>query len=62
MTIDTECCYAECHLCGWSFMLSVANKYKILSITMLNIVMLSVIILSVVAPFKTVCRIEIEGW
>ncbi len=38
----------------------VANKYKIVSITMLNIVMLSVIILSVVAPFKAVCRIEIE--
>jgi hypothetical protein len=43
-------CYADCHFCSLSIMLSIANKLIMLSVIMLNVVMLSVITLSVVAP------------
>ncbi len=51
-------CYAECHLCYVSIMLSVTNKPIMLSVILLPVVMLSVIMLnvvkmSVVAPLTT---------
>jgi hypothetical protein len=53
MTLSTmaERCYAECHLCLLSFMLSVTYKLIMLIVVMLNVVMMTVIVLSVVAPF-----------
>jgi hypothetical protein len=45
MEFGTEYCYAECHLCCMSFMLSVTNKPF-----MLNVVMPSVIMLNAMAP------------
>jgi len=53
MTLSTmaERCYAECHLCLLSLMLSVTYKPIMLSVVMLNVVMMTVIVLSVVAPF-----------
>ncbi len=36
-------CYAECHLCSVSIMLSVTNKPIMLSVIMLNVVILSVL-------------------
>ncbi len=45
MALDTESCYAECHLCLVSRMLSVADKpFK------LSVLMLSVFTPSVVGP------------
>ncbi len=44
----SECCYAECHLCLVSIMLSVANNPIMLSVIMLNVVMLSSVMLSVI--------------
>ncbi len=51
-----ECCYAGCHLCLVSIVLSVANKpimlsVIILGVIMLSVIMLSVFMLSVLAPF-----------
>ncbi len=42
MTLNTECHYAECHLCRVPFILSVANKPIMLSVNMLSVVMLSI--------------------
>jgi hypothetical protein len=55
LSIMIECCYAECHLCCVSIMLSVADKPIMLSVIMLKEIMMSVIMLnavmmSVVAP------------
>ncbi len=50
MAHDKECCYAECHLCWVSFMLSIMNKPFMPSISMLNFIIMSVIMISVVAP------------
>jgi hypothetical protein len=45
LSIMVEICYAECHLCQVSIILSVAKK-----LYMLSVIMLSFIMLSVVAP------------
>ncbi len=50
MALDAKCCYAHCHLCWVTFVLSVASKLNMLSVIMLSAVMPSVIILNVVAP------------
>jgi hypothetical protein len=47
-----EHCYAECHLCILSLMLSVTYKLM-LSVFMLNVVMQSVIMPSAIAPAGT---------
>jgi hypothetical protein len=44
MALNTESCYAGCHLCGMLFLLIVTNKPFIL-----NVIMLSAIVLNVVA-------------
>jgi hypothetical protein len=54
MELDTECCYAKCHLSCVSFMLSVANKPFMLSDIILSVAMLSVFVLNVVAPLKLI--------
>ncbi len=36
-TLNTECHYAECHLCGLSFMLNVAIKPIMLSVFMQSV-------------------------
>ncbi len=41
-------CYAECHLCSLSIMLSVANKPIMLSVIMLDVIMLDVFVLGAV--------------
>jgi hypothetical protein len=47
MALDAEWRYADCHLCGVAFMLSVASKFY-----MLSVVMLSVVMMNVVAPAR----------
>jgi hypothetical protein len=42
MALDTESCYAECHLCLVSRLLSVADKPFKLSVVMLGVIMPSV--------------------
>ncbi len=48
MTLNAECCYAECHFN--SFILNVTNKPIMLSVIVLNVVMVNVVMLNVVAP------------
>ncbi len=43
-----KCCYAECHVCSVSIMLSDKNKDIMWNVTMLNIIMRSVIMLNVI--------------
>jgi hypothetical protein len=43
-----ERCYAECHLCEVSIMVSVLSKLIVLSVVMLNVIMLNVVMLIVV--------------
>jgi hypothetical protein len=43
-----ECCYADCHLCRVSCLLSVVNYPFMLSVIMLNVILLSVIMLNVI--------------
>ncbi len=48
MALNTVFCYAECHLCWVSTMVSVANKLFMLIVIMLSVIMLIVIMLSVI--------------
>ncbi len=41
MALDPEGCYAECHLCWVSFILSVTNKPSMLSVILLSVVALA---------------------
>jgi hypothetical protein len=40
ITLDAEHCYAKCHFCWLSLMLSVKNKPYVLSVIMINVVVL----------------------
>jgi hypothetical protein len=47
-----ECCYAECHLCKVSIILSVENKPIMLSVVMLTFIMLNVAALEIIILLK----------
>jgi hypothetical protein len=48
MALDSQCCYADCHLYYVAIMLSVTSKFYMLSVIMLNVVMLNAVMLNVV--------------
>ncbi len=53
LSIKAEDCYAECHLCLVSLMLSVTYKPFVVSAVMLDVIMVSVVLLNVVRPDLT---------
>jgi hypothetical protein len=52
LSIMVECCYAECHLCKVSIMLSVENKPIMQSVIMLSFIILSVAVLEIIILLK----------
>ncbi len=56
MALNTESCYAECHLCLVSFILIVANKSSRLSVIMMNVVMLNVVALKLLRQNLDILR------
>jgi hypothetical protein len=54
MTLNTKCCFAECHICLIIMLYVVKLNIIVLSVLMQNVIIMGVVMLTVVAPLENI--------